>query len=423
MEFFFQQIKEKNSLSWHDFRITVISDVFIMLETTSKEFDLGDLLKDLPTQIQRLEKLKKLVLTDAVLLGEIPSPTFNEGDRIRLIVDRFRENGLEDPEIDYHGNASAILNGTEGRSSILIMAHADSVFDTNTQHVMNVGPDEIKGPGIADNAIGLATVVALPKLLKTLNIEFRDDLIFLANTKSLGRGNLDGARFFMETMKRPIRAGICVEGASQGRLSYSGLGTLRGEIRLEIPKNYDWNRFGSSGAVSQLTRIVNQLLEIPLPKEPKTKMILGGISCGSTYNKTPKRGILRFEITSEEDQVISDLKQKVQDLCEQSSLENGTKVNLEVVATRPNCGIPFTHPLVKATRSIMSELGVTPEVNPSTGDLNVLIEAGHPGVTLGLTTAENIGEENESIHLESLPSGIAQLITMLQAIDQGLCES
>ena len=100
------------------------------------------------------------------------------------------------------------------------MAHADSVFDTNTQHVMNVGPDEIKGPGIADNAIGLAAVVALPKLLKTLNIEFRDDLIFLANTKSLGRGNLDGARFFMETMKRPIRAGICVEGASQGRLLF-----------------------------------------------------------------------------------------------------------------------------------------------------------------------------------------------------------
>ena len=394
-----------------------------MLETTAKEFNLGNLLKDLPTQIDKLNEFRKLVLTDAVLLGEIPSPTFNEEDRIRLTVDRFRENGLEDPEIDEHGNASAILNGTEGRSSILVMAHADSVFDTNTQHVLNVGPDTITGPGIADNAIGLATVVALPKLLEMLGIKFKDDLIFLANTKSLGRGNLDGARYFLDTMKRPIRAGVCVEGASQGRLSYSGLGTLRGEIRLEIPGNYDWNRFGSSGAVSQLTRVVNQLLEIPLPKEPKTKMILGGLSCGTTYNKTPKRGTLRFEITSEEDQVIEDLRQKVDDLCEQCSLENGTRVYLEVVATRPNCGIPFTHPLVKATRSIMSELGVTPEVNPSTGDLNVLIEAGHPGVTLGLTTAENIGEENESLHLEPLPAGIAQLITLLQAIDKGLCES
>ncbi len=395
----------------------------MMLETTSKEFDLGNLLQDLPTQIEKLKEARKLVLTDAVLLGEVPSPTFNEEDRIRLTVDRFRENGMEDPEIDEQGNASAVLPGSEGRSSILVMAHADSVFDATTQHVLNVGPDSITGPGIADNAIGLATVVALPKLLKILGITLKDDLILLANTKSLGRGNLEGARYFLDTKQRPISAGICVEGASQGRLSYAGLGTLRGEIRLEVPSNYDWNRFGSSGAVGHLTRIINQLLEIPLPKEPKTKMVLGGLTCGTTYNKTPHRGCLRFEITSEADEVIAELQQKVNDLCEQCSLENGTTVKLEVVATRPNCGIPFTHPLVKATRSIMDEIGITPQVIPSTGDLNVLIEAGYAGVTLGLTHAENIGEENETIQLAPLQAGIAQLVTLLQAIDKGICES
>jgi acetylornithine deacetylase/succinyl-diaminopimelate desuccinylase-like protein len=338
-------------------------------------------------------------------------------------VDRFRENGLEDPEIDEHGNASAVLPGSEGGSSILVMAHADSVFDANTQHVLNVGPDSITGPGIADNAIGLATVVALPKLLKMLDITLKDDLILLANTKSLGKGNLEGARYFLETKQRPIRSGICVEGATQGRLSYSGLGTLRGEIRLEVPSNYDWNRFGSSGAVGHLTRMVNQLLEIPLPKEPKTKMVLGGLTCGSTYNITPRRGVLRFEITREADEVLDELKQKVDDLCQQCALENGTLVNLEIVARRPNCSIPFTHPLVKATRSIMNEIGITPQVIPSTGDLNVLIEAGYSGVTLGLTEAENLGEINETIFLDPLQAGIAQLLTLLQAIDQGLCES
>jgi tripeptide aminopeptidase len=395
----------------------------MMLETSSKEFDFGNLLNDLPTQIEKLREIRKLVLTDAVLLGEIPAPTFNESDRIRLTVDRFRENGLEDPEIDEHGNASAVLPGSEGGSSILVMAHADSVFDANTQHVLNVGPDSITGPGIADNAIGLATVVALPKLLKMLDITLKDDLILLANTKSLGKGNLEGARYFLETKQRPIRSGICVEGATQGRLSYSGLGTLRGEIRLEVPSNYDWNRFGSSGAVGHLTRMVNQLLEIPLPKEPKTKMVLGGLTCGTTYNKTPRRGVLRFEITSEADEVLDELKQKVDDLCQQCALENGTLVNLEIVARRPNCSIPFTHPLVKATRSIMNEIGITPQVIPSTGDLNVLIEAGYSGVTLGLTEAENLGEINETIFLDPLQAGIAQLLTLLQAIDQGLCES
>ena len=70
----------------------------------------------------------------------------------------------------------------------------------------------------------------------------------------------------------------------------------------------------------------------------------------------------------------------------------------------------------------MDKAGITPKVDPSTGDLNALIRAGHPGVTLGLTTVENLREENETIQLEPLYAGLAQLITLLQAIDGGLCE-
>ena len=392
------------------------------IESITKETSLESLLKKIPEQMERLKAVRETCLTDAVLLGEIPSPTFGEEERVRLALDRFRENGLDDPEIDEFGNASGTLPGTEGGASILVTAHADSVFSADTPHVLNVGPDSITGPGIADNAIGLAAVVGLPRLLEHLGVRLKDDLLLLANVRSLGRGNLEGARSFLETKQRPIRAGICVEGATQGRLSYSGLGTLRGEITLRIPTNYDWEGFGAAGAISHLTRFVNQLMEIPIPKEPKTKMIFGGLRCGSTFNTSPRRGSLRFEITSEDDDVLHDMEKQVSELSEQFSLETGISVGLEIVAKRENCGIPFSHPLVKTTRAIMDETGITPIVDPSTGDLNALIRAGHPGVTVGLTTAENLREENETIHLEPLFAGLAQLITLLQAIDQGLCE-
>ena len=392
------------------------------IESITKETSLESLLKKIPEQMERLKAVRETCLTDAVLLGEIPSPTFGEEERVRLALDRFRENGLDDPEIDEFGNASGTLPGTEGGASILVTAHADSVFSADTPHALNVGPDSITGPGIADNAIGLAAVVGLPRLLEHLGVRLKDDLLLLANVRSLGRGNLEGARSFLETKQRPIRAGICVEGATQGRLSYSGLGTLRGEITLRIPTNYDWEGFGAAGAISHLTRFVNQLMEIPIPKEPKTKMIFGGLRCGSTFNTSPRRGSLRFEITSEDDDALHDMEKQVSELSEQFSLETGISVGLEIVAKRENCGIPFSHPLVKTTRAIMDETGITPIVDPSTGDLNALIRAGHPGVTVGLTTAENLREENETIHLEPLFAGLAQLITLLQAIDQGLCE-
>ena len=393
------------------------------IETVTKEMALESLLKDIPTLTESLRDLRETYLTDAVFLGEIPAPTFGEENRVRLALDRFRENGLDDPEIDEFGNASGILPGTEGASSILVMAHADSVFGNDVRHVLNVGSDYITGPGIADNAIGLAAVVGLPKLLKQLDIQLKDDLLLLINTKSLGVANLQGSRGFLETKQRPIKAGICVEGAEQGRLSYSGLGALRGQINLKLPSNYDWNSFGAAGAISHLTRLVSQVREVPVPKEPKTKMVFGEIHSGSSFNTSPRSGMLRFEITSEGDEVVEEMENQLQELCEQYSLETGLEVTLEVVAKRQNCGIPFTHPLVKTTRSIMSEAGTTPAVDPSTGDLNSIILAGHPGVTLGLTSAENLREANETIALEPLYSGMAQLITLIRAIDQGLCEA
>ena len=187
---------------------------------------LEKLLKEIPKLIKNLRENRETYLTDAVLLGEIPAPTFDEQDRIRLVLDRFRENGLDDPEIDEFGNASGIIPGTEGGSSILVMAHADSVFSSETRHVLNVGSDTISGPGIADNAIGMAAVVGLPKLLGRLDIKLKDDLLLLINTKSLGRANLEGARGFLETKQRPIRAGICVEGAEPVSYTHLTLPTI-----------------------------------------------------------------------------------------------------------------------------------------------------------------------------------------------------
>ena len=154
------------------------------IDTTSKELALESLLKRIPSLIENLRESRETYLTDAVLMGEIPAPTFGEEERIRLVLDRFRENGLDDPEVDDFGNASGILPGTGGGSSILVMAHADSVFNTETRHVINVGSDYITGPGIADNAIGMAAVVGLPKLLDRLGIKLKDDLLLLTNTKS-----------------------------------------------------------------------------------------------------------------------------------------------------------------------------------------------------------------------------------------------
>jgi len=400
-----------------------LNQLLMEIQEIDRETALSVLLDQIPERIKKISEKRDSFLTDTVLLGEIPSPTYGEDERIRAVVDRFRENGLSAPGIDEFGNASAHLPGTEGQSSILVMAHADSVFSREVRHEIQVGSGHMSGPGIADNALGLAAMIALPRLLDDLGIRLRDDLILVANSRSLGRANLEGASGFLETMSLPARAGICVEGSTLGRLSYSGLGTLRGEITLQVPSDYDWKRFGASGAISHVTGLIKQIREIPIPKEPKTQLVFGGLRCGSSFNTSPKQGTLRFEITSEDDDIIGQMEDQLNEICEQFSAETGTLVSMEVVAKRQNCSIPFTHPLVKTTRSIMQEAGITPKVDPSTGDLNALILSGLPAVTLGLTTVENLREINETVQLDPLYAGMTQLVSLIQAIDQGICDS
>ena len=82
----------------------------MQIEQIETESLISAILQGLPNTIEKIRGKRDSFLTDAVLLGEIPSPTYGEEDRIRAVMDRFRENGLDNPTIDEFGNASAQLS-------------------------------------------------------------------------------------------------------------------------------------------------------------------------------------------------------------------------------------------------------------------------------------------------------------------------
>jgi tripeptide aminopeptidase len=96
-------------------------------------------------------------------------------------------------------------------------------------------------------------------------------------------------------------------------------------------------------------------------------------------------------------------------------------VAVEIVSRREPGGITFRHPLTKAVREIMASLEIEPEIEPSVSELSALIAKNIPGVTLGLTELIDEGDEStEVVAIEPMAAGLAQLIVLLQAIDEGL---
>ncbi len=383
---------------------------------------INTIVTDLTNGLQKHSGIREILLANAVMFGEIPAPTFEEDKRIRFLTDRFNEEGLVDISVDEEGNGLARLPGQKGDRNILLAAHADSIYPSAVDHAMTVVTDRVVGPSIANNSLGLATIAILPGILETLSIELDSNLLLLGTVKSLGRANLGGLRFFLENHTLPLHQAICVKGVHLGRLSYSSLGMVRAEISVRVPEETSWHHFGRISASRILTRILNQIYAIPIPREPKTSINIGSIQAGNTYSNMTTSGRIRFEIRSEDIEQVKRIRSAIDEIVEVAALENNPEIKIEPIAVRNPGGIPYSHPLVKSARSIMRGLTIEPKIAPSVGELSALIAKDIPALTLGLTDGENLNLDDESILIEPLNKGLAQLISMICAIDKGYCD-
>jgi hypothetical protein len=247
--------------------------------------------------------------------------------------------------------------------------------------------------------------------LDKLDIRLKSDLLLVGTTRSFGRGDLEGIRFFLENTKHEIAAGICLEGIELGRLSFSSLGMLRGKIVIESEET------GQSGAIALLSKVLSRLLAIETPSDPKTEVLLGSIEAGSGYNVPPTRAVLRFEIRSEDAAIVSRIHHRIEEIVDETDALGDADCRLTVLATRTPGDIGFNHPLVKSAREILKALGVEPRVAPSISELTALLDRRIPGLTLGLTRGRNRHTETETIEIDPIFTGLSQIVSTLQFID------
>ncbi|MFP4491976.1 MAG: M20/M25/M40 family metallo-hydrolase [Spirochaetaceae bacterium] len=381
-----------------------------------------ELIETLPALVDNLRDMRNTLLTNLVMLGEIPAPTFREANRRRFLINRFNQQQLLNCSTDEVGNGLGIIPGKTGERNILVVAHMDSVFDESVDHNISIQPQVVSGPGVGDNALGLAVLATLPTLFSELNIELKSNIILMGSSRSLGRGNIEGLRFFLDNTETQIDEGVVVEGVKLGRISHTSIGMARCEISYHLPEEYDWTRFGAVGSIVTINELINRILEIPIPKRPKTNIVLGSIKGGIGFNSIANEATLRFEIRSESNNMVQKLRKEIEDLASEVSSHNGSVVDIQILAQRNPGGISFSHPLAANARDIMKSLGVNPRISPSTSELSAFIDKGIPALTLGITNGENLNKPDEKIEIEPVYTGLAQLIGLLQAIDRGYCD-
>lgn len=355
---------------------------------------------------------------EAIRIQQIPAPTFAEQARAHYVLERFRALGLADVRIDEQFNVYGRLPGQEPGPGVLVSAHLDTVFPAETDLTARREGELLWGPGIGDNSMGVAGLLALADAL--CQAVPRRDLWFAANMGEEGLGNLQGMWTVVRQLQAHLGAVVVLEGGAYGVVIHEGIGVQRRRLTVETAGGHAWSDFGAPSAIHELCRLGAALAELRVPEEPRTSFNLGTIAGGTSVNTIAAHATALLDLRSAAPQNLERLAREVEQLVSRAQRE-GVVVRSEQIGVRPAGGIPATHPLVQAALASLRHMGhPDPQPRSASTDANVPLTLGIPTVCLGLTVGHNAHRLDEYIELPPLKAGLQHCYLTILAALEGL---
>jgi acetylornithine deacetylase/succinyl-diaminopimelate desuccinylase-like protein len=355
------------------------------------------------------------VLDLAVVIQQIPAPTFAEGRRAEFIYQRFLAEGLSAVSKDADCNVYACLPGTGNALPLVISAHLDTVFPETTDLAVTRSTEEIAGPGIGDNSLGLAGLFGLVWSLRLRGRSLPGDIWLVANVGEEGLGDLNGMRAVVDRFGDQVLAYLVLEGMALGHIYNRGLGVRRYRITVQTTGGHSWVDFGRPSAVHELAAIITSLVALPIPSQPRTTLNVGTINGGTSINTIAATASLELDLRSEDIHTLHGLSAQVENLAANAS-RSGVEVVAEVIGDRPPGEISSDHRLVRLARQCLEAQGIQSHLHIGSTDANVPLSRDLPAVCLGLTTGSGAHTRSEFIRTRPLAQGLAQLVALVEQL-------
>lgn len=369
---------------------------------------------------QYLEDVLHDILAEAVLVQQIPAPTFHELVRANHVLSRLGSCGLTDTGLDSVNNAFGRLPGSDPDApALLFSAHTDTVFGEDTDLTVHRDDDgRIHGPGIGDNSVGVAGLIALADILRQFNIQPRCDIWFLANSREEGLGDLGGIKVFYEAHADRIGQAVVVEGMALGQIYHAGIAVRRLHIACTAEGGHSWQHFGRPSAIHSLLRLGARLTELQVPQSPRTTFNIGLISGGHSVNSLATEASFYLDLRSEDAATLATLEAEVMEIIDAFRAQEVPQFEVTVVGDRPAGAISSDHPLAQTAAAAIEAVGLTPSFRSGSTDANLLLARGVPTVTVGLTRGDNSHRTDEYIQIEPLRQGMRQIVLLALALSE-----
>lgn len=357
-----------------------------------------------------------------IAIQQIPAPTFQEARRAGYIETRFAELGLQDVRQDSLHNVYGRYPGTHpgAHKPVVISAHSDTVFPAETDLRVRRDSQRVYGPGIGDNAAGVAGLFAIADTLRRFDLRPKSDLWFVSNVGEEGMGNLCGMRAVVDKFGRQANY-IVVEGGLFGQIAHEAIGVRRFRIAVETPGGHSWGSFGTASAVHELSHLAAAIARLNVPKKPKTTYNVGVIEGGTSINTIASSASMLLDLRSEDAHELDRLVNLVSDIVHRARRRARQRrepitISIETVGNRPAGHISRSAPLVSWAEQAL-KLSGSPTVLHVSGstDANIPLSMSIPAVCVGLTESANSHRLDEYIETDKLPAGLHQLLLLVLA--------
>jgi tripeptide aminopeptidase len=352
-----------------------------------------------------LERTEDVTLARQAALSAVPAPTGAEARRGARVAELFREVGLRDVTVDEVGNVRGWAGGNgEARSPVVLAAHLDTVFGLEVDVAVERRGARLEGPGISDNARGIAALVAVAEAVVTARVPSARPMLFAATVGEEGSGDLRGVKYLLNgkdvgaqhaaPLQAPPVAFIALDGAGVERVVHRALGSKRYHVTYRGPGGHSWAAFGVANPANAVGRAAALLADLPTPAPtaPRTTCAVVRLGGGTGLNSIPQDAWLDLDLRSEDPKALAQLDVTVRAaLARALEDENRRRVDataplrleLQLVGDRP-CGVtPRAHRLVQAAVAANRALGRDAELTSASTDANVPIALGVPAIALG----------------------------------------
>src|SRR5213083_1146173 len=354
-----------------------------------------------------IERTDEGTLARQAALSAIPAPTGAEGRRAAHVAELFRTIGLCDVMVDHAGNVHGWL-GKNGEKSapVVLAAHLDTVFGAEVDVAVERRGQRLEGPGISDNARGLAALVAVAEAMVAARVPVTRPILFAATVGEEGSGDLRGVKYLLngnrETLKDSLTvagngkpaAFIALDGAGLDRVIHRALGSKRYHVTFRGPGGHSWAAFGVANPANAVGRAAALLADLPPPPQqtPRTTCAVVRLGGGTGLNSIPQEAWFDLDLRSEDPRALAQLDVTVRAALDRAADDENRRrtagspplrVEIQLLGDRPSGMTARVHPLVQAAVAANRALGRDAELASASTDANVPIALGIPAIALG----------------------------------------